>query len=124
MSVPNLSQLQSETDTWKRLLGFLMDENNRLKLRLSELIHGTADEQLLARAEQFQNSFVREDQLIQLLRNEIAELNILLQQKKNGEPLITETGSRLQKLRKSILYTENGFYKLMIAFNMYLFEYR
>ena len=122
MSSINSIQIQFETDTWKRLLGFLMDENNRLKIRLSEVLNHSSDKKMLDKAEQFQNSFIREDELIHLLRNEIAELSSMLQQNNTEKKLTAETGNRLQKLRKSVLYTENGFYKLMIAFNMYLSE--
>lgn len=122
MSYHNTIVLRFETDTWKRLLGFLMDENNRLKIRLSEILDHSADKSLLARAELFQNSFIREDELIQLLRNEIAEINSLLQQESPQEDLALEAGNRLQKLRKSILHTENCFYKLMLSFNTYLTE--
>lgn len=122
MSSHNTIVLQFETDTWKRLLGFLMDENNRLKIRLSEILNHSTDKSLLTRAELFQNSFIREDELIQLLRNEIAEINSLLQQESQEENPSLEAGNRIQKLRKSILHTENEFYKLMLSFNTFLSE--
>ena len=48
-----LKQLQNESDSWKKLLGFMMDENIRLKNRLSELLKDKFDKNLLEEVESF-----------------------------------------------------------------------
>ena len=73
-----LKQLQYERDTLKRLLDFMIDENVHMKNRLSEVLQDKFDKNLLKRIEFFQSTFLKEDELIGLLRNDFAELNKLL----------------------------------------------
>ena len=73
-----LKQLQYERDTLKRLLDFMIDENVHMKNRLSEVLQDKFDKNLLKGIEFFQSTFLKEDELIGLLRNDFAELNKLL----------------------------------------------
>ena len=73
-----LKQLQYERDTLKRLLEFRRDENVHMKNRLSEVLQDKFDKNLLKGIEFFQSTFLKEDELIGLLRNDFAELNKLL----------------------------------------------
>ena len=73
-----LKQLQYERDTLKRLLDFMIDENGHMKNRLSEVLQDKFDKNLLKGIEFFQSTFLKEDELIGLLRNDFAELNKLL----------------------------------------------
>ena len=121
MSELKLEQLKYESDTWKRLLGFMREENIHLKNMLSEVLKYKFDKNLLEEAESFQNSFLKEDDLIGLLRNDIAELDKLL------EMIIFEDGKiingidmKLHKLRNNIVIAERQFGELKAAFNNYL----
>ena len=76
-----LKQLQFESDTWKRLLVFMMDENIHLKNRLSEVLKDQFDKNLLVEVEGFQNNFIKEDELIGLMRNDVAELDKLFSER-------------------------------------------
>jgi len=121
MSELKLEQLKYESDTWKRLLGFMRDENIHMKNMLSEVLKYKFDKNLLEEAESFQNSFLKEDDLIGLLRNDIAELDKLL------EMIIFEDGKitngidmKLHKLRNNIIIAERQFGELKSAFNNYL----
>ena len=67
-----LEQLVFESDTWKRNLAFMTEENIRLKSRLSEILQKKMDKTLLPRAEEFHNSFLKHDDLIKVLRNDIS----------------------------------------------------
>ena len=73
-----LKQLQYERDTLKRLLDFMIVENVHMKNRLSEVLQDKFDKNLLKGIEFFQSTFLKEDELIGLLRNDFAELNKLL----------------------------------------------
>ncbi len=118
-----LKQLQYEADTWKRLLGFMMDENIHLKNRISQILKDRFDENLLEEVEVFQSSFVKEDALIGLLRNDVAELDKLLQKEvfEDGT-IIKNVESKLKKLRHNIKNAEKQFGKLKMDFNNYLSE--
>jgi regulator of replication initiation timing len=118
-----LKQLQYEADTWKRLLGFMMDENIHLKNRVSQILKDRFDENLLEEVEVFQSSFIKEDALIGLLRNDVAELDKLLQKEVFEDGVIIKNvESKLKKLRHNIKNAEKQFGKLKIDFNNYLSE--
>ena len=118
-----LKQLQYESDTWKRLLGFMMDENIHLKNRLSEVLKDNFDKNLLEGVEGFQNNFIKEDELIGLLRNDVAGLDKLLEREifEDGK-IVNEIDKRLKNLRNNIVYAEKQFGKLKLEFNNYLSE--
>lgn len=121
MPALKLKQLQYETDTWKRLLAFMMDENIHLKIRLSEILKDNFDVKKLEVAEDFQSNFIKEDELIGLLRNDIAELDKLFGMKifEDGW-LINEIDIKLKNLRNNIITAERRFGKLQVDFNSYL----
>ncbi|MEJ0105930.1 MAG: hypothetical protein WDO19_26745 [Bacteroidota bacterium] len=48
-----LKQLQSERDTWRRLLVFMKDENVHLKNRLAEVLKNSIENNLLEDIENF-----------------------------------------------------------------------
>ena len=118
-----LKQLQYESDTWKRLLCFIQDENVHLKNRLSEVLHDNFNKNLLEEVESFQNTFLREDELMGLLRNDVAELDKLLVREifEDGK-IIKEIDTRLKKLRNNIITAERQFGNLKLEFNSYLTE--
>ena len=118
-----LKQLHYESDTWKRLLGFILDENIQLKNRLSEVLKDKFDKNLLAEVEAFQNSFIKEDALVALLRNDVAEFDKLLVREicEDGK-IINKIDIRMKNLRNNIMNAEIQFGKLKSEFNNYLSE--
>ena len=118
-----LKQLQYEADTWKRLLGFFMEENIHLKNRLSEVLKNNFDKKLLEEVENFQSRFMKEDNLIGLLRNNVAEFDkLLLRESFEDGQLKKEVVRRVKTLRKNIENAEVEFSKLKKEFNNYLSE--
>lgn len=118
-----LTQLQFESDTWKRLLTFMMDENIHLKKRLSQILKEEFDKAMLETAENFQTRFLKADNLVSLLRNEVAELDNLLEREvvEDGA-LKKEMSNRFRKIRKNIKIAEKQFEKLKSEFNNYFSE--
>ncbi len=118
-----LKQLRFESDTLKRLLGFMIDENVHLKNRIAEVLQDKFDKNLLEKIEVFQSSFVNEDKLIGLLRNDVAELDKLLVREicEDGK-IISEIDRRLKNLHNNIMNAEIQFGKLKSEFNSYLLE--
>jgi hypothetical protein len=123
MSDLKLRQLQYESDTWKRLLGFLEDENIHLKNRLSEILKNGFNEDLLDEVESFQSRFVKEDELIRLLRNNVAELDDLLVREvfEDGK-IFKEIHRRLKNLSDNIQHVQEQFTKLKSEFNRFMSE--
>lgn len=112
-----LEQLVFESDTWKRDLAFMTEENIRLKSRLSEILQKKMDKTLLPRAEEFHNSFLKHDDLIKVLRNDISGFDKLLTRELFEDGAIINTvESRLEIIRKNIQKTEERFNALRLDF--------
>ena len=118
-----LKQLQYESETWKRLLGFTMDENIHLKNRLSEILKENFDKNLLEDVEGFQTRFIKADEMIMLLRNDVGEFDNLLNREVFEDGAIMKKVSKeLRGLRKNIKATEVELGRLKSEFNNYLIE--
>jgi hypothetical protein len=101
----------------------MMEENIHLKNRLSELLKDKFDKNLLEEVESFQNSFLKEDDLIGILRDDVAELDkLLVRQVFEDKKINNEIEKRMTKLRYNIITAETQFGKLKSAFNNYLLE--
>ncbi|MFZ1527210.1 MAG: hypothetical protein WAT19_00530 [Ferruginibacter sp.] len=118
-----LKQLQYESDAWKRLLSFITDENIHLKNRLSVVLKEHFSDHLLEGIEVFQNSFVKEDELVSILRNEVSEFDRLLVREvfEDGK-IAREVRNSAYRLRNNISVAEKQFGKLKMAFHSYLSE--
>ena len=118
-----LKQLKFESETCKRLLDFMMDENIQLKNRLSEVLKDQFDKNLLDDVERFQSHFIKEDQLIGLMRNDIAELDALLIENLLDEEMsMQNVDLKLKRLRNNIKNAEMQFSNLKLDFYNYLSE--
>ncbi len=116
-------QLQYETDTWKRLLIFLMEENVQLKNLLTEILKEDTHNNWLQELEDFQTRFIKEDERIQLLRHEVAEFDRLLQREIVEDGQLKKTVDRkMHQLRNNISNAEQEFNRLQRAFSSYLSE--
>ena len=112
-----LEQLRFESDTWKRNLAFMTEENIHLKSRLSEILKKKIDKTLLPSAEEFNSSFLKHDDLIKVLRNDISGFDQLLtrEQFENGA-IIKTVESQLEVIRNNIKVTEERFNTLKLNF--------
>lgn len=117
-------QFKYESETWKRNLEFMMQENTCLKNRLSEVLDSVpADENILNAAEEYQNYFVREDESLHLLRRDIAELDNLLTREIYDDGLVKkELLFKKKKLSKEVETSIREFNRLKFDFNNYLAE--
>ena len=120
---PKINQLQVEVNSWRRLLNFFSDENVCLKNRLSEILKNGFDRKLLEEFENFQTKFIKQDEMITFLRNDIAELDKLLLNDKLGIGINENTIDRkLEHLRKNMANSEGRFFQLQLNFNTYILE--
>ncbi len=117
-----IRQFKHESETWKRNLEFMMQENALLKNRLSEVLDTmSADGEILNAAEEYQNHFIREDESFHLLRRDIAELdNLLTREIYEDGMLKKEVVFKKKKLSKEIETSIREFNKLKFDFNNYL----
>ena len=71
---------------------------------------------------QVQNAFLKEDQLFEFLRNEVAELEDLLNFAAVKKVMENEIDKKLFKLQGNMITAESEFGKLKLQFNSYLSE--
>ncbi len=119
-----IKQLLHETATWKRVLVFLQEENIHLKNRLSDVLKERFNKRMLDDVEIFQNNFIKEDELISLLKNELAEIekNITSNVVIIGGKLEKNIDAKVKRLRTNIENAEKSFAKVNNDFNNYLSE--
>lgn len=116
-------QYRHESDTWKRYLQFIQQENNHLKNRLSQVLQSDTDHDFLERAEYFQNKFIAEDDTVNMLRQDIHELDkFLAKDNSDDSAILKELQKRLKKMHKDMEIVEKQFNKLKSDFNLYLTE--
>lgn len=121
MNELKLKQIQYESETWKRLLGFIVEENIHLKNRLSEVLSDRFNVELLDEIERFHSRFIREDELVSLLRHDLAELDkLLVREVFEDGPLKKKADKRFSQLRIHIKKAEKEYGKLKMEFNSYL----
>ncbi|MEX6689480.1 hypothetical protein QTN47_18375 [Danxiaibacter flavus] len=125
MSQDKVEQIQYEIDTWKRLLTFMMDENIWLKNRLVEILKKELGRANLTSIEAFHNSFIREDDMISVLRNDISEFSKILKSEQiiPESALIAEADNKLENIRRHISLLEKDFSRLKLDFNKYLLQH-
>lgn len=116
-----LKQLQYETGTWKRLLRFMIEENIRFKNRLSEILGDRFNKNLLEEVDRFQGGFIKEDEMIRLLRNDVTEMDILLTKEIFVDGTVSkEIDIKLTRLRNNMMAAESHFVKIKSEFNNFL----
>ncbi len=116
-----LMQLRYESETWKRSLEFMMNENVQFKYRLSDVLKNNVDKRRLNQLEEFQTSFIKEDDLINVLRNDVAELEkSLVCATFEDDQLMKQVELKMKTIRNDIHNAEKMFGKLKSAFIVYL----
>jgi hypothetical protein len=120
-----IKQLQHQSETWKRDLGFVVEENIALKNRLAEIIAGDQiTPEFLERIEAYQNEFISKDEALRLIFSEIKEWDKFLVKERyldgseaNGRLIIMQ-----KSLSRAIEFFMNEFNRLKFDFNNYLSE--
>lgn len=121
MSYLKNKQLQFEVNNLKRLMDFIIDENIHLKNRISEILSDRFDTYLLEEVDDFQSRLIKEDHLIELLRNEITEVDSLLVNDLNKDPdQMKKIELRLKRLHRNMRIVEKQYAKLKTAFYRFL----
>ena len=122
MTELKLKQLRHEINTWKRMLGFMQEENVHLKNRLSDVLKDRFNKNMLDGVEFFQTNFIKEDEVIGLLKSEVAEVENILKWDLVTDENIFPTSKRMETVRNNIDAAEKDFTKINNDFNKYLSE--
>jgi len=113
-----IRQFQTEIEAWKQLLNSRMEENVLLKNEISDILKNNYDQNSLEEIEGFQTQFIREDELIHLLRSDASDIENLMYSK------ISESGkteklldTKIENLRRDMANSTIRFRILKSAFN-------
>lgn len=121
MTFYKFKQLQFECNTWKRMLSFMMEENVYLKNRLSEILADAGTSERLVEIEDFQSRFLRIDELIRILRNDVAELEqFISDQKEDAVSENPQIHSKLSRIRLNIPLVQRQEERMKADFNNFL----
>ena len=117
-----LKQVSREAEGWKKILGFLQQENILQKNKLAEMLgnHHGRNGDLLEIAEQYQHQFLQQDQAFRLMGYDIAELEKLVEEKKSDNDELKKISHGQKKLREEIKTLEINFDRLRSGFNNFL----
>lgn len=117
-------QFQYETDTWKRSLSFIRDENIHLKNRLTEILKNGFDKRSLENLEYFQTRFIKEDERVGLIRDDVAAIDKIIQDHllDDDGQVVKETDDKLETLRNNVLHAEKQFNQLKLEFTNYMLK--
>jgi hypothetical protein len=120
-----IRQLEHQSETWKRDLEFIKEENIALKNRVGEIISNiqvTSD--FLERIEAYQDDFIAKDQALRLILWELKKWDKLLaaEQYADGEKTDGNLIALQKKLSNKIESFMNEFTKLKFDFNNYMSE--
>ena len=119
----SIRHFQNESDLWMRLLEFICQENNYLKNQLADIVCQDINNEMLCKAEEFQNRFIEEEEMIALVQKDIHKFNdwlfcLLAQNEMDNDKY------RLmrKKLRNEIEQLEQHFNNLKFEFLNYVAE--
>jgi hypothetical protein len=110
-----------ESEQWERLLAFLKQENAFCKSRLAEVVAGIEDDATLIEAEEFNDQFLSQDNMINFLAIELKKHSTLLQRDfpMDGE-LLKDIIKKQRILTRNIQNAEDIFSRTKKSFSIYL----
>ena len=117
-----IRHLRYNTASWKRALEFILQENAFLKTRLGEMLNlDNAAGDYLEIIEQYQNSFVQNDEIINFMRRDIDSLEKLLAKCSHEDDRLEKSVlQKLKKLNGDLKELEKKFNSEKMKFNNYL----
>ncbi len=117
-SVYKIEQFNYEHTMWQRQLDFFKQENAWLKTRLAAVLDGNSDKAVLPQAEYFQNQFIYNDELVEDLRQQVAQLNTLEPQSSAHKNLAAKQvilRGKMERFENDFISLKNDFSKFVTA---------
>ncbi|PZR25550.1 MAG: hypothetical protein DI535_17850 [Citrobacter freundii] len=123
MSRSKIRQLEYESNTWKRQIALMVDENIYMKARLVEILREQERRSSLEAAEGFQNEFIEQDSVISVLKNGIAEFDRLLKRERFEDGmLVNAVFVKHKHLEDDLSVAKKKFEELKIRFNKHILD--
>jgi hypothetical protein len=115
-------QMQSDCESWKKMLETLVHENVNLKTQLAHMLKANRlANGSVETAEQFQNQFMLTDDVVSLARRDVSAQDKLLQHALPGNGVLSKEVIRQHnRLRKELIKIEKAFQQLKGRFHHFL----
>ena len=112
----NIRNVKNESNRWKRALGSMSEENIQMKTRLSGILQENFDLNLLPQVENFLTLLLKEEEFINLLRHNVAELDRHLSLESNANS--TQVDIMRARLENQMITAETRFHQLRTDYEL------
>lgn len=117
-----LMEMKSEQDEWQNRIRFYRDEIKQFNQHLGKVAQPGAPRELMATVEHFQNQFIRQNEVLDIIRHEFKQHENLIEALQEKEVGGLEDG--IQKIhtvqREKLDQFEKIFHELRGEFNVFL----
>jgi predicted metal-dependent phosphoesterase TrpH len=117
-----LNEMKSEHDEWQNRIKFYRDEIKQFNHHLGKVAQPGAPKDLLASVEHFQNQFIRQSEVLDIIRHDFKQHENLIEALDNPERKAPEES--IQKIhstqREKLDQFEKIFHELRGEFNVFL----
>ncbi|MGC4038583.1 MAG: hypothetical protein QM764_21650 [Chitinophagaceae bacterium] len=118
-----INQIQEESDSWKRFLAFMGEENIYLKNRLSLAAKSGSEKDSLINLENFLDRSVHHDEAIRLMKQDLSEFDKLIVRETYEDGHVSKKlEQELRHNRVNVKKLAEHFEQLKAEFNSYLQE--
>ncbi len=116
-----LTDLHEERRNWLNILQFTIDEIESMKNRLAEIVAANTKTEITAQVEHFQNQFILQRDVLDVLRHDINETEMMMAKQIEANPVATErkTAPDHAPLRERMDTFERLFNELKQEFNTF-----
>jgi hypothetical protein len=122
MQTNQFQYIKQENSEWLKTLDLMNQECIQMKTRLSRLLEQNSSNEIVERAEQFQNQILLKEAALELMKQDLREQDLLLNKEyfRPDQQISATTLEKQQQIRKQIGYLENDFMLMQEAFNDYV----
>lgn len=121
MKTITLADARQKSEEYKVTVEKMQEENIHLKTRMCEVLSNHIRPALLSEFEQFQNQFIREDEVLKLLRYNILELDNMLQTAGNRHSRLNGAVSgKMRLITDNTRQARRQLEEMKSAFNQFL----
>ncbi|MEO7313910.1 MAG: hypothetical protein ABIW47_01905 [Ginsengibacter sp.] len=118
-----IEEFHAVINAWKNIFHSRIEENIRMKNKLGDILKNNYAQNHLSEMEEFQNKFIREDEVTDLLRNDLIKFDDLsYNQIFKGEQMRESFEKSLNNLRKDIIKSEEHFDLLIASFDNFVLK--
>jgi hypothetical protein len=122
MNTNQFQYIKQEHSEWLTTLDLMNQECIQMKTRLSRLLELNSSNEVVDRAEQFQNQILLKEEVLDLMKQDLRDQDLLLNKEyfRPDQQISATTLEKQEQIRKQIGYLENDFMLMHEAFNDYV----